>query len=929
MSGTVTGYAEIGGIVGLNYGEIINCKSDVTVVSSDDMSSMDVGGICGYNRGYIENSYYAGNIEAHGLNSGGVVGVNGEEGQVVGCFNVGNIVSDYYSAGGIGGHNVGVIEQCFNNGRITAYNTAGGIIGTNAGRVAYSYNTSSIAATDRMAGGVCGSSEGEIKNCYNAGTITAKNIKGGICGYNSPASPIERCFFSTDRFVGNITGNNESYPHCIELRDVDMAAVNTLNDEKKLGNIVDECGIIWSKRDYDESHCYYPELKCFYNTDKEDIEIFSRESARIARKTAEVRLGLISCEYDGMAHKSDVWLGQELLTECNDYICEYENNVNVGEASVKVIMTNYYIGELVDTFEITQKPIEIEWSNEELMYDGGVRYPTVTKANGLVNGDEVEFDYSVDGGIGVGRHEVTAVLAKGGINDNYYLSPQLHKYSILPRKLNVVWDDIELIYNKKAQFPTAKISGGLVNDDTVELIYSGYNRNIDAGNSYKVTVTVSANDTNYTLRETKEYGIAPKPISASFEFAVFNYTGKSQHPIIENIVGLEFGDTVVFEYFEYENNIDIGEHIVYAELSNKESGKNYRCEWLSCTYEIKQGIFDIGQIAFSSKTFVFDGTEKALYIEGELPADITVKYDGNGRIAVGKYMITANFEIAGDRYLFLEPLTAELTICPNEYFSEGVTVSVLDGNVEYGAELKIGVLETDKKFAYEKTIAAYRIEFLKDGNFALCEGRYSIKIPLDGRLIGDKKIKLYTERDGIEVAIAFEIIDNFIVFETETFGYIYITYEKSYLFILWIALGCLLLASILTVSLIFIRRKKTFVSLDCAAAVNDDIAVSGSLQVSIQASENVSEVNGNYDSDFYIDGIYCKSYDSFMASLNYKNIIRQKEICSMDSTRAISCSIGKGGNKRKDLYWQGKRILRNSEEYAALINRAKSQIGIS
>ncbi|MDE7394638.1 MAG: hypothetical protein K2M95_00755 [Clostridiales bacterium] len=926
--GTVEGFAEIGGISGLNYGEITNCQSGATVVSSDDMSSIDIGGICGYNRGLIGNSFNVGNIVSHGLNSGGIVGINGEDGQVVGCFNVGDVVSDYYSVGGISGHNDGRIEQCFNNAPIKGYATIGGISGSNTGSIRYSYNTASVSAADNMAGGVCGSNEGELKSCYNAGTPTAKNTKGGICGYNAPESVIEKCFFSTDKFIGHVTGRNESYPLCDGLRDFEMASVDTLQDENKLGYIVDGSSAVWMKRDYDDDCCYYPELVCFYGSATEAVGNYSRESARISRRAAEVRLGLISCEYDGTEHKSDVWLGQERLTETNDYVCEYTDNVNAGTASVKVTLTNYYFGESVKEFEITKKPIDIEWDDHELIYDGRVLHPVVAKANGVVPGDDVEFDYSVDGGINVGRHKVTAVLAHGGINENYYLAPQSHKYSISPRKLSVHWDEEALIYNKKAQYPMAQICDGLVNDDRVELVYSGYTGNIDAGKGYKVTVAVSSRDTNYVLHATKEYAIAPKPIRANFGFAIFNYTGKCQYPKIEDVVGLAFGDSVVFEYYGYENNIDIGEHTVYAELSDKESGTNYACERVSCVYEIKQGIFDIDSITFSSKSFIFDGTEKSLYIEGELPADITVSYSGNSRTDVGQYIVTASFAIKEDRYLYVEPITAVLTICPNAYFSDGFEVGVLEGNVEYGAELHVDSFEPNKKFAHAKTVAAYRIGFLRNGDIVSSEGRFTIRIPLDSELIGNKRIKLHTEHNGIASVVDFKIVDGFIEFETDNLeGVFYLTYQESYLFILWIVLGILLFASASGVSLILIRkRKRPVVSGERAAAVAVDMTVSENVQETVPASERTQEENSASDCDFYIDGVYCKSYDSFIASLNYKNIIRQREVCGTDAAHAIACSVGKGGDKRKDLYWQGKRIMRDSEEYNAFIQKVKSQI---
>lgn len=46
----------------------------------------------------------------------------------------------------------------------------------------------------------------------------------------------------------------------------------------------------------------------------------------------------------------------------------------------------------------------------------------------------------------------------------------------------------------------------------------------------------------------------------------------------------------------------------------------------------------------------------------------------------------------------------------------------------------------------------------------------------------------------------------------------------------------------------------------------------------------------------------------------------------MDSIRAAACSNGKGGDKRRDLYWQGKRIMKGSKEYIEILQRAKQQM---
>lgn len=77
---------------------------------------------------------------------------------------------------------------------------------------------------------------------------------------------------------------------------------------------------------------------------------------------------------------------------------------------------------------------------------------------------------------------------------------------------------------------------------------------------------------------------------------------------------------------------------------------------------------------------------------------------------------------------------------------------------------------------------------------------------------------------------------------------------------------------------------------------------------------------------FVIDGVECAGLESFLASLCYKNVIKQKEIAGLNAKRAWARANGKGGTKRRELYWQGKRIMRDSKEYFALIKRAEDKI---
>lgn len=95
------------------------------------------------------------------------------------------------NVGGITGFNRGTIKESYNQGELSATVThVGGIAGLNgyeketlAGIIKDCYNTANITKTTWYAGGICGQNQyGEIENCYNIGTIEATNCAGGIEG---------------------------------------------------------------------------------------------------------------------------------------------------------------------------------------------------------------------------------------------------------------------------------------------------------------------------------------------------------------------------------------------------------------------------------------------------------------------------------------------------------------------------------------------------------------------------------------------------------------------------------------------------------------------------------------------------------------------------------------------------------------------------
>lgn len=216
FNGEITGGGEnIGGIVGCNTGgNISNCINNLTI---DSESAKNVGGIVGLNAdNKIEYCYNKGNIKG-AKNVGGIAGVTsgtnidhcGNEGTITGNSNTmwGESleefeIKDLYlfynitgtnstGTGGIVGKIYHTTITCsYNKGMVTCNYNGGGIVGVNSnGVIAYCFNDAIINKNESGAsivrnrlGGICGIGGGvTILQCYNKG-----NINGETSFKNTP-----------------------------------------------------------------------------------------------------------------------------------------------------------------------------------------------------------------------------------------------------------------------------------------------------------------------------------------------------------------------------------------------------------------------------------------------------------------------------------------------------------------------------------------------------------------------------------------------------------------------------------------------------------------------------------------------------------------------------------------------------------------------
>jgi len=73
---------------------------------------------------------------------------------------------------------------------------------------------------------------------------------------------------------------------------------------------------------------------------------------------------------------------------------------------------------------------------------------------------------------------------------------------------------------------------------------------------------------------------------------------------------------------------------------------------------------------------------------------------------------------------------------------------------------------------------------------------------------------------------------------------------------------------------------------------------------------------------FIIDGVQCNSMEGFLQGLKFESKEMQEYVCSLVGYAAKKKGRNKNWQEKQILYWRGKPIKRDSDEYQDLLNRA-------
>jgi The GLUG motif len=202
---TVTGTVDVtGGLVGRNDATISNSYATGTVSGATHVGGLVGYNDVGYNPGTINSSYATGDVS--GTNYiGGLAGTNGSSGTVNNSYATGSVTGTGtgLAIGGLLGSNSHTVSSSHATGSVNGNNKVGGLIGDNAGgTLSDVYASGAVTSTGSIAGGLVGNNVASISNAYATGTVHGTDRVGGFVGYNSGN-------ISNSYSTGNVSGSSD------------------------------------------------------------------------------------------------------------------------------------------------------------------------------------------------------------------------------------------------------------------------------------------------------------------------------------------------------------------------------------------------------------------------------------------------------------------------------------------------------------------------------------------------------------------------------------------------------------------------------------------------------------------------------------------------------------------------------------------------
>ena len=169
-----TGYWAVGGLVGWNRGTVGNSFATGSVIGA-----RFIGGLVGWNVGTVSNSYSGAHVP-RGSWIGGLVGVN--TGVVSESSSTGSLTGNDY-VGGLVGENRSIVVQCYATGVVSGDDYVGGLVGLNNwGSVGKSYSAGRVTGSAYVGGLVGGQVHGSVRDSFWDVQTSEQSTSGGGTG---------------------------------------------------------------------------------------------------------------------------------------------------------------------------------------------------------------------------------------------------------------------------------------------------------------------------------------------------------------------------------------------------------------------------------------------------------------------------------------------------------------------------------------------------------------------------------------------------------------------------------------------------------------------------------------------------------------------------------------------------------------------------
>ena len=411
------------------------------------------------------------------------------------------------------------------------------------------------------------------------------------------------------------------------------------------------------------------------------------------------------------------------------YVVVYNNNVNVGTATITVLGQQSYSFMATQTFKIVPKDIStngtINLSGSSFTYNGTTQKPTVTSVTDVISTgtsstqtvtlvENRDYLLTNAGGVNNGTYNVT-VNGIGNYKGSKTTTFTINELSYSNTNTTITLSSSNYVYDGTAKIPDVQqVKVGTVVVPSTDYTV-GYSNNTNAGTA---TVTISPKTSapiNLSGSATKTFTISAKPVSdltITLSATTFTYNGNVQKPTVT----VKDGSTTLTSGTHYDLTWAGGDSKAVGSYTVTVTGKGNYTGSVVKSYVINYGTSDDDfHITLTTPgTFTYDGTAKEPAVtvtkgEGEgavtltKNTDYTLEYSNN--INAGTATITAR---GIKNYQFIT--TFNFTINKKEITSGMVTLS----GINYDA--------TNNRFVYNGALQKPVVTIMDGSTKTLVEG---------------------------------------------------------------------------------------------------------------------------------------------------------------------------------------------------------------